>query len=152
MGSVVCAHLQTLFLSELRGEDLGLDVGLEPVHHLVEILIGVGNLFAGQELLERLQNAIVYLKVAAYGAICQILPGEVEESVTIQQHILEVVILWRIDPVVGRDAAAAIHGAARIGQLDFAVGRVLRLIVVVSSSRRAKRPCSCAGSGARSGV
>jgi hypothetical protein len=48
----------------------------------------------------------------------------VEEDVLVQQLVLEVVALGRLDLLVGRDAAAAVDGAAGVGELDLAVGGV----------------------------
>src|SRR5579864_4664424 len=47
--------------------------------------------------------------------------GEIEERVMLQQRILEVVALRRVDFDVGRDSPAAVNGAATVSKLYFAI-------------------------------
>ena len=60
---------------------------------------------------------------------------EVEEHILIEQFVLEAVGLGLLDLFVGSDAAAAVDGAAGIGQLDLAVrgvgGERAGVVVVV---------------------
>ena len=64
-----------------------------------------------------------------------------EEDLLVEQLVLEVVALGALDLLIGSNAAAAVNGAARVSQLDFAVGGVdgLRagVIVVVVVKRNA---------------
>src|SRR2546430_9722168 len=55
--------------------------------------------------------------------------GEVEERIVLQERILEMRALDGVDLDVGGDAAAAVHGAAAVGQFDFAVRGSLAVIV-----------------------
>ena len=71
---------QSLELTELAGDDLFLDVGLQPVHVVVEVFFGKRDVLAGEELLELGQHRVVDLEVLVDGAIGQVVRREVEEG------------------------------------------------------------------------
>ena len=71
---------QTLELTELAGDDLFLDVDLQPIHVVVEVLFGQRNVLAGEELLEVGQDRVVDLEVLVDGAVGEVMRGEVEEA------------------------------------------------------------------------
>ena len=60
------------------------------------------------------------------GTVCdgEVVLGEVEEGVVLQERVLEVVGLDVVDLFVGGDAASAVDGAAGVGELDLEVGLV----------------------------
>src|SRR5579871_4546378 len=64
--------------------------------------------------------------------------GEVEKRVVLQQRVLEMVGLVGRNSDVGSNSAAAVHGAAAIGELHLAVGgiRGLGIAVVVVVVKR----------------
>ena len=55
--------------------------------------------------------------------------GVVEESVMLQQRILERRALDGIDLHIRSNSAAAVHGASAVGELDLAVSRALAVFV-----------------------
>src|SRR5208283_5186814 len=57
--------------------------------------------------------------------------GEIEDGVVLEQGFLKLVALVRRQLDVGGDAAAAVDGAAAIGQFDFFVGVVVFVFAVV---------------------
>src|SRR5277367_3957849 len=50
---------------------------------------------------------------------------KIEESVMLQERILEVIALGGLDFYIGRDAAAAVNRAAAVGELHFFVRNVV---------------------------
>ena len=81
MGSQSATTRKPLELTELAGDDLLLDAGLQPVHVVVQILLRTRNVLAGEELLELAQDCVVHLEVLVDGAVGQVVGGEVEENV-----------------------------------------------------------------------
>ena len=66
--------------------------------------------------------------------------GEVEKRIFLQQRVLELIGFRRWDLHVGSDAAAAVNGAATVGHLDFVVGVigvVVAIVVVIVVKRDA---------------
>ena len=124
IGSQSARVAQSLQLAELNGDDLFLDARLQPVADAVDVGVGPVDVLAGEELLEVGQHRVVDLEVLVDGVIGHVDRREVEEDILVEQLVLEVVGLGRLDLFVGRDAAAAVDGAARVGELDFAVGGV----------------------------
>ena len=71
---------QTLELAELAGDDLFLDVDLQPIHVVVDVLFSPRDVLAGEELLELAQDGVVDLEVLVDGAIGEVVRGEMEEG------------------------------------------------------------------------
>ena len=117
---------QSLELTELGLCDLFLDVDLQPVHVVGEVLFGEWNVLTGEVLLEVVDDGVVNLKILIDRAVGKIVRGEMEESVLViwAEFFLEAIALGALDFLVGRDAAAAVDGASRIGHLDFAIAGV----------------------------
>ena len=81
-----------------------------------------------QEVLELLHDVVVDHEVFGDGVGGEVVLAEVEEGVVDEQTVLEVVLLQAVDLFVGSDAAAAVDGAAGVGQLDLEVGLVLAFL------------------------
>src|ERR1700677_501942 len=96
-GIPIGPHSETFFLAELGGKDLRLDVRLDPVDHLSEVLVRIGNLLAGKKLLKSEYHTVVYLEVFADRTRGHVVAGEVEESIVLKQGILKLVGLWGVD-------------------------------------------------------
>ena len=94
--------------------------------------VGVVDLIGLQEVLELLHHGVVDCEVFGDGVGGEVVLAEVEEGVVDEQDVLEVVGLQVVDLLVGGDAAAAVDGAAGVGEFDLEVGLVLGL---VASSR-----------------
>ena len=90
-GSQLGAHLQALDLAELRGEELGLDVRLDPVLNAGDVGVGVVDLVGLEEVLELLQDGVVDHEVLADGVGGEVVLAEVEEGVVLEQVVLEAV-------------------------------------------------------------
>ena len=122
-------------MTKLDGQDFGFDVGLDPLDWCDKILIGPGNVLAGQVLFELGQDCVVDFEVLVDGAVGQVVWRKVEEDIVDQQRILERSGLGGINLLVRGDTAAAIYGTSAVGELDFLVGAVGRqgvgVIVVV---------------------
>ena len=126
------ADLEAFELSELRGEELALDALLDPVVDAGDVGVGVVDLVGLEEVLELLHDRIVDLKVFGDGVGGEVVLAEVEEGVVDEEIVLEVIGLQVVDLLVGGDAAAAVDGAAGVGEFDLEVALVLRLVVVVA--------------------
>ncbi len=123
-------------LAELDGDDVLLDVRLQPVHATVQVGVGPVNVLCGEELLEVGQDGGVDLEVLVDGVRGHENRREAEEDVLIVELVLEASGLGRLDLLVRGDAAAAVNGAARVSELNLAVAGVGRgpaagVIVVV---------------------
>jgi len=108
-------------------EDLGLDVGLDPVQVAGDVGVAEFDLIGLEEVLELLEDGVVDGEVAGDGVGCQVVLGEVDEEDVVrllQQRDLEAVEVGDIDLLVGGDASSAVDGAAGVGELDFEVGFV----------------------------
>ena len=61
--------------------------------------------------------------------------GEVEEGIVLQQRVLKVIALDRIDLYIGTNAAAAVNRASAVGEFHFAIrvvaGVGLAIVIVV---------------------
>lgn len=136
-GIVVGADTHAFLLAELRGEDLGLDVGADPVLVFVEVSIGVGDVVLLQKGLEVLHNGVVNCEVLVDGAVGEEVRSEFEERLILQNRGLEGRVFWEVDVLVGRDAAAAVDGASGVGEFDLGValvcllGGVAHVVVIV---------------------
>jgi len=124
LGVPVGQRAQTLRLTKLNDKNLLFDADLQPVHHAVQVGIGPVNVLAGEIFFELRQHRRVHLEVLVHGAVGQINRGEMKENILHQQRVLEVVALGAFDLLVRGDAAAAVNGAASVGELDLAVGVV----------------------------
>ena len=133
---------------------LSLMLDLQPVHHAVQVGLGQGNVLAGEVLFELRQHRGVHLEVLVHGAVGQINRGEVEEDILVEQRRPGSGCLGAFDLLIRSDAAAAVDGAPRVGELDLAVGGVGRgraavaVVVVkrdagvVALDEPARRACS----------
>ena len=119
------ADLQAFELAELRGEELALDALLDPVVDAGDVGVGVVDLVVLEEVLELLHDRIVDLEVLGDGVVGEVVLAEVEEGVVDEEIVLEVIGLQVVDLLVGGDAAAAVDGAAGVGELDLEVALVL---------------------------
>src|SRR5271167_287236 len=126
-------------LAEFVYEQLGLDIGTDPIAVLSQVGFSEGNFLLVEELAELLDHGIVNFKLFAHLVIDDVVLGEVEEGVFLQQRVLKLVGLDRGDSYVRSDAAAAVHGSPAVGHLDFVIdGRsvgVLAVVVVVVVQR-----------------
>ena len=110
---------------------------LDPAGGVANVAIGPVNILAGEEFLEVVEDGVVGLEVLVDGMRGHVERREVEEDVFVDQLVLEAVGGGRLDFLVGRDAAAAIDGTARVSQLNLAAGRVggrrpaARMVVIV---------------------
>ena len=132
-------NAQSLQLPKLDSHNFVLDAGLQPIHHAGQVGIGPLDILAGQVALEVGQHRIVHLEVLVYCVVGHINGSEVEEDVLVEQLVLEVVALGALDFFVGSNAAAAVDRAARVGELDFEIGRIVGLgagVVVVVVVKR----------------
>ena len=136
LGVPLGADLEAFDLAELRGEEFSLDVLLDPVGDAGDVSVGVLDLVGLEEVLELLHDGVVDHEVLADGVGGEVVLAEVEEGVVLGQAVLEAVGLDGFDLLVGRDAAAAVDGAAGVGELDLEValvglGGVVADVVVV---------------------
>ena len=103
-----------------------------PILRSDKISFVVSDLFVAEELTEILQHGVVHLEVLADVTIQQVVLGEVEERVVLQQIILEAVWFRTRDLHVRSDATTAINSAATIRELYFlSHGRRLLIVMVV---------------------
>ncbi len=86
--------------------------------------VGVLDLVVLEEGLELLHDRIVDHEVLRDGVVGEVVLAEVEEGVVDEEIVLEVVRLDVVDLLVGCDAAAAVDGAAGVGELDLEVALV----------------------------
>ena len=77
LGVCLGADLGALELAELGGEELGLDVGLDPVEVGGDVGVGVVDLIGLEEVLELLEDGVVDGEVAGDGVGGQVVLGEV---------------------------------------------------------------------------
>src|ERR1039457_2653529 len=134
----MCLH--AFLLTKLVNEQFGLDTGFDPIAVLRQVRLGEGGLLLIQELAEVLHHPIVNFKLLVDFVVDNVVLGEVEESVFLQQRVLELAGFRRRDLHVGSDAAAAVNGTATVGHLDFVVGVigiVVAVVIVVVVKRNA---------------
>src|SRR5437660_192228 len=125
------SHPEPFILAESVDEDLALDGGMQPVTVLKHVRFRVSNLLLIQEFAEVVDHVVVDFKILTHLMAGRVALGEVEERVVLQEFILEAVGLLRRDFDVGSNSAAAVHGAAAVGQFDFAVNAILFCITIV---------------------
>ncbi len=102
-----------------------------PGVRVVDVRFGESDLLLLQEVAEVLHHLVIGLPVVLDVPVEQVVLGEVEERVVLQQRVLELGVLLRRERDVGRDAAAAEHLAAAIGLFDFLVRIVVLVLEVV---------------------
>jgi hypothetical protein len=80
LGVGLSADLEALELAELGGEELGLDVGLDPVQVTGDVGVAEVDLIGLEEVLELLEDGVVDGEVAGDGVGCQVVFGEVADA------------------------------------------------------------------------
>jgi len=120
-------------LTELRGEELALNALLDPAIDCGDVRIGVFDRVVFQEGLELLHNCIINHEVFCDSVGGEVVLTEVEEGVVAEKIVLEVIGLQVVDLLVGGDAAAAVDGATRVGELHLEVALVLGFVGVIAN-------------------
>src|SRR5664280_1855340 len=134
----MCLH--AFLLAKFVNEQFGLDTGFDPIAVLSQLRLGEGGFLHVQELAELLHHRLVNFKLFVDFVVDDVVLGEIEERVFLQQSVLELIGFHRRYLHVGSDTAAAVHGAATVGHLDFVVGVigvVVAIVVVVVVKRDA---------------
>ena len=112
---------QAYLLAEGDGDDLLLDVRLEPAGGAIDVGLCPVDALAGEEFLELGDDCVVDLEVFVDGVGGHVDGRKVEEHLLVAKFVLEASGGWSGDFFVGRDAAAAVDGAAGVSELDLAV-------------------------------
>src|SRR6185503_19646900 len=115
-----------------RDKKFGFDMRGDPVLSRGEIGFVVGNLLVVQELTEILEDCVVYLEVFGDVPADQVMLGEVEESVVLQEFILEASGFRSGNLHIRSDSSSTIDRASAVSQLDFLTcSRSLLIVMVV---------------------
>src|ERR1019366_4696824 len=124
----MCLH--AFLLTKFVDEQFGLDIGFDPIAVRRQVRLGEGGLLFIQKLAEVLHHRVVNFKLLVDFVVDDVVLGEVEEGIFLQQRVLELVGFRRRDLHVGSDAAATVNGAPAVGHLDFVIG-VIGIVVAI---------------------
>src|SRR5579862_280713 len=122
---------QTFLLAKLGNEELGLDLRLDPVKTFIDLGFRVRNLLCVQELPEVLQDSIGNLEILVNAAAIQVVRGEIEERIFLQQRVFKARGFDGRNLYIRSDASAPKYRASAVCEPHLFVGRILFLIAIV---------------------
>src|SRR5208282_140874 len=124
-------HFQAFFLAEGIDEEFALEVGAQPVVALDHLGFGIGDFFLVKEFAELLQRRFVHFEALRDLVSARVALSKIKQRVVLQQRVLELGGLVGCKLHVRSDAAAAIHRASAVRELDLVVGVILFPLAII---------------------